>query len=155
MTAEALHLREQSAGFFDQDLETVDAQLQGRWVIVSGTGKAFKIVETKKYPKVGDRYAEISGLKPGELWSPPARGIQQSLVVVKPVESPGSCIRILRAEYRLPNGEVVQTKAEGELAKYLGLAKDGHYQLALDHETKMLHLQTFFQVFGQGNKNQD
>ncbi|MBI4028809.1 MAG: hypothetical protein HY376_00360 [Candidatus Blackburnbacteria bacterium] len=149
MALEILHPEARTAGFFDQDLEALDSQLQGRWVVMIGTGKGFRIVETQPYPKVGKRYVEIADMKPGELWSPPVRGIQQALIVVKGNEPPGACIRILKVECLQPNGDLMLTKGEGELAKYLGLGKGAHYPLTFHNAGNTLYLETFFRMFGK------
>lgn len=157
MTNEEIKLipEARTAAFFEQSTQIIVDQLtyrEGLIIAVEGTNRKVRITRADAYPRVGDRYKQITGMKPGDLWSPPQRQIQQSLIVTKDESgaNSGSCVRIREAEYfdpatqsftaTLRSGVEIYGAREGDIAKFLGLGRYEQASLKFVDSSETLYL---------------
>lgn len=144
-----------TAQFFDQDVARLTAALvsgDGMIIAIPGSNRRIQLVEVEPFGKarVGVRYREMNGMEPGDLWNPPMRRINQSLIVAQDRDGVGACVRLLRAYYfdqrsgtfvptlKIGRGEFAQR--EGDIANYLRLGRYDRSRLEFIDDSDVLYL---------------
>lgn len=144
MTTAEFELKTQQ--FVSQDVESLADQLLangGMVIAVHETDTRLRIRDAYAWASlkptagkkaVGQRYKDwgIADLTPGDLWSPPARRILQSLIISQDEDGIGACVQLLSAEFWDPltqrfvdrfitAGQEFKTDRQGDITKFLGL----------------------------------
>lgn len=121
-------------------------------IAVFGSNRKIRLLEVEAFKKLdlGDRYAAMNRMRPGDLWNPPMRHILQSLIVSQDHVGVGACVRLLKAEFFDPSTNSFVTdlildgqeykQREGAIAKYLGLDKFERSKLTFLDDSNTLYL---------------
>lgn len=150
---ERRNLEERTEAFFNQDVNQLAEQLQGRVIIEPETGKQIRLIGVRAYERdqVGPRYKEMNMMQAGDLYviRLPVRRMNQSLVVAKDQGQVGACVRLMRVEYfdsvagaYMPVLEIGSFgQREGDIARYLGLQDGEVAKLKFLDESEILYLE--------------